>query len=197
MKIVRSVFLLTAAIAVTGCTHSVDFVDNTPPYNPAALAQPSNTNARSTCQAQYGEYKQNYLSAIQTHIAANGPGPMANRVPLDAFRAEINAAYNLVVARCKTHMKCLEAHGYDEAKCYIAAYDRKDAERAFADLALRLRELTQQNAAAAAQPVPNNVTVTTTVKQKSKQETHTDQEQKNDQDVRIKGCCKGKKKGIL
>ena len=117
---------------------------------------------------------------------------MAGRIPLDGFRAEINAAYNMVVSRCKTHIRCLEAHGYDEARCYIAAYDRKDAERAFSDLAIRLRDLAQRQAAANANAAKKggkktqttNVTVDTTIKQVT--------EQKNHQELIAKGCCDDK-----
>ncbi len=98
---------------------------------------------------------------METAIAAGRGNPEGSLAPLDAFRAEINAAYNAVVMRCKTHMHCLEAHGYDEAKCYMAATARKDAERRFADLAEDLRLIETRKKAAALRRPPS-VTVTTT-----------------------------------
>jgi hypothetical protein len=85
---------------------------------------------------------------------------------LDSFRAEINAAYNAVVMRCKTHMHCLEVQNYDEAKCYMAASDRKDAERRFSDLSEDLRRIEKKKQGKSPKPKSAPpVTVTTTVNQ--------------------------------
>lgn len=195
MKVLQAVSAIPIIMAA-GCAHTVDVTKTTIAPNPSALYQASNANAQATCEAQYANKKQNFLSAIQNHIANKGPGAMAGRVPLDGFRAEINAAYNMVVSRCKTHIRCLEAHGYDESRCYIAAYDRKDAERAFSDLAVRLRDLAQKQAAANAKAATKgagkkkqstNVTVETTIKQVT--------EQKDHQEMNVDGCCKDKDAG--
>ena len=66
--------------------------------------------ADTTCETQYQQGRQNYLAAIETIIEVRG-APNAAAAPLDAFRAEINAAYNTVVQRCKTHTHCLESRG--------------------------------------------------------------------------------------
>ena len=105
--------------------------------------------------------------------------PDMAKAPLDSFRAEVNAAYNTVVMRCKTHTHCLEVKFYDEAACYMAASDRKDAERRFADLSARLREIertfdTQHVRAKKPGPI-TKVHVDTTVTQRN------DQSQTNDQ----------------
>lgn len=195
MRILQTVSAISI-IMLAGCAHTVDVTKTTITPNPSALYATSNVNAQATCEAQYGSKKQNYLSAIQSHIAVNGPGAMAGRIPLDGFRAEINAAYNMVVSRCKTHIRCLEAHGYDESRCYISAYDRKDAERAFSDLAIRLRDLAQRQTAANAKAAKKgagkkkqstNVTVETTVMQVT--------EQKDHQELNVDGCCKDKDAG--
>ncbi|MHA7870797.1 MAG: hypothetical protein ACX939_00450 [Hyphococcus sp.] len=98
-------------------------------------------SAANTCEAQYAGQRQNYLSAVQTVLSRNAAGPNPNFAPLERFREEINASYNSVVMRCKTHVNCLEIKFYDEAACYMAATDYKDAERRFEDLSQRLREI--------------------------------------------------------
>lgn len=133
------------AILTAACTHKVD-VDEITVRNQSlssssvSAVDERRTIAAETCEAQYKKGRQNYLAAVETRIGATG-APDATKAPLDAFRAEINAAYNAVVQRCKTHMHCLEVQNYDEAKCYMAASDRKDAERRFSDLAEDLRRL--------------------------------------------------------
>ncbi|MCK5750647.1 MAG: hypothetical protein KAH44_30790, partial [Oricola sp.] len=86
---------LCAAIAIAGCAH-----DN---FHNYAVRQDA---AHETCEARYEAGRQNYLAAIETIIDSRGY-PDATRAPLDAFRAEVNAAYNTVVQRCKTHTHCL------------------------------------------------------------------------------------------
>lgn len=103
--------------------------------------------AAQTCDAQNAPERANYLSAVQELIARSGNGGAAyaaSRASLDRFREEINAAHLMVVMRCKTHVQCLEYNGYDEARCYMAASDRKDAEREFRQLAFSLRDLERQ-----------------------------------------------------
>lgn len=140
-RIVTAVFVMLAG----ACTHKVN-VDDITVRNQSVLSNnftaigERRTIATETCEAQYEKGRQNYLSAVETRIGETGE-PDATKAPLDAFRAEINAAYNAVVQRCKTHMHCLEVQNYDEAKCYMAASDRKDAERRFSDLAEDLRRL--------------------------------------------------------
>lgn len=148
----HKLFLSLAAVAlVSACTHkvAVDEItvrNETVVGNGAAAAADIRTKvADDTCEAQYVKDKQNYLSAVQTAIALGRANPNAANAPLDAFRAEINAAYNAVVMRCKTHMHCLEVQGYDEARCYMAASDRKDAERRFSDLSEDLRRIDGEN----------------------------------------------------
>lgn len=132
-------------IGASACTHKVDVKDININKTITSPASPSvderRTVAAETCEAQYQYDKQNYLSAIERVIADTAYYPDITSVELDRFRAEINAAYNAVVMRCKTHMHCLEVQRYDEAKCYISASDRKDAERRFSDIAERLREI--------------------------------------------------------
>ena len=169
----RLLFLAAFAALTQACTHKVA-VDDIRVRNetiiPAGAPQERRTIAAETCEAQYKKDKQNYLSAVQTAIAAGRSSPNASAAPLDAFRAEINAAYNAVVQRCKTHMHCLEVQRYDEARCYMAASDRKDAERRFADLSKDLRRIENEGAAAAAAAGrSNSVSVTTNVEQTNKQ----------------------------
>ncbi|WP_375203838.1 hypothetical protein [Hyphococcus sp.] len=143
MKVYLS-FLICLTALLSACTHKVDVEDITVRNQtiiPAGAPQERRDIAAETCEAQYTAGKQNYLSAAQTAIAAGRSNPNASKAPLDAFRAEVNAAYNAVVQRCKTHMHCLEVQRYDEAKCYMAASDRKDAERRFSDLAEDLRRI--------------------------------------------------------
>lgn len=135
--------------------------------------------AETTCEAQYQAGKQNYLAAIETIIASVGV-PDAPMAPLDAFRSEINAAYNTVVQQCKTHMHCLESHGYNEAKCYMSASDRKDAERRFSDLSVELRIIqNQMNMFAGAIINSPSVSVTTSVNNANKQQQGQKQKQKS------------------
>lgn len=135
------------AIVISACTHKVAVDDitvrnETINTDGASAFEVRRKIAAETCEAQYDQGRQNYLAAVETRIGAAG-APDATKAPLDSFRAEINAAYNAVVQRCKTHMHCLEVQGYEEARCYMAASDRKDAERRFSDLAEDLRRLEQ------------------------------------------------------
>ncbi len=133
----------SAIIALTGCAH--DNKELPPNGFPPGPQQPSIVErtdiADKTCEAQYAGQRQNYLSAIQTAINALNAAPNPAPAPLDRFRAEINASYNTVVMRCKTHMNCLEVQMYDEARCYMSAVDRREAERQFSDLSQRLRQI--------------------------------------------------------
>ncbi len=53
-------------------------------------------------------------------------------------------------------MNCLEFQNYEEAKCYMSAGDRKEAERRFADLAEDLRRIEQRKTArSTAKPKPS------------------------------------------
>lgn len=137
----KTILALTASALASACTHKVAVDDirvtNETTVSSAEFDQRVQV-AKETCEAQYERDKQNYLAAVEARIAAGGK-PDATKAPLDAFRAEINAAYNNVVQRCKTHMHCLEVQRYDEGSCYMAASDRKDAERRFSDLAEDLR----------------------------------------------------------
>ncbi len=187
---------LAGAVTVSGCTQT-NKVEG--PLVLDGVVSPVTVDERKsiaaeTCEVQYQSDKQNYLSAVQSVIASTSSTPDMSKAPLERFRAEINAAYNTMVARCKTHTNCLEVKGYDEAACYISASDRKDAERRFSDLAERLREIERDHDVKAAHhkkkkkgkkktPVPQ-VTVTTTVNQNNeqKQKTHVG-DKVEDQDV--------------
>ncbi len=136
MKIYLAMIATSAAV-LSGCKQEAP-ISYPPPY--PSITQRSNV-AASTCDAQYIKHKQNYLSAVQSVIAAQAALPDATNAPLDSFRAEVNAAYNTVVMRCKTHTHCLEVQHYNEAACYMAASDRKDAERRFSDLSEDLRRI--------------------------------------------------------
>ncbi|NOX84156.1 MAG: hypothetical protein GXP06_14460 [Alphaproteobacteria bacterium] len=142
----RNLILSIAALSATACTHKVA-VDDIVVRNQrvGGPQQPTLEErkkvAAETCEVQFEYDRQNYLSAVQSIISKSAPFPIMAGIPLDGFRAEINASYNTVVARCKTHTNCLEVKLYDEASCYMAASDRKDAERRFSDLAERLREI--------------------------------------------------------
>ncbi len=136
--------LAAVAAMAQACTHKLavdDITVRNETVVPAGAVDTRRAIAAETCEAQYTPEKQNYLSAVETAIARGRANPDASKAPLDAFRAEINAAYNAVVQRCKTHMHCLEVQRYDEARCYMAASDRKDAERRFSDLAEDLRRI--------------------------------------------------------
>jgi hypothetical protein len=162
--------ILAAAAVASACTHrlAVDDItvrNQTIQSGGAAAYAERKSIAAETCEAQYEEGRQNYLAAVETRIGAAG-APDATKAPLDSFRAEINAAYNAVVMRCKTHMHCLEVQNYDEAKCYMAASDRKDAERRFSDLSEDLRRIEKKKQGKSPKPKSAPpVTVTTTVNQ--------------------------------
>lgn len=175
--------VVIAMLAVSGCTqtNTVEgplIVDR--PTSPVTIEQ-RKAIAAATCESQYASEKQNYLSAVQTVIADLKARPDMDNAPLERFRAEINAAYNAMVSRCKTHTNCLEVQGYDEAACYISASDRKDAERRFSDLSERLRQIERdhdrQIAHSKKKKPGARVTVTTTVKQ----DNHQTQKQKQKQ----------------
>ncbi|MFC2952817.1 hypothetical protein ACFOOP_12840 [Marinicaulis aureus] len=197
--------IIAALAALTqGCTHKVavdDFTVRNETIIPAGEPQARRDIAAETCEAQYTAGKQNYLSAVQGAIAAGASNPDASKAPLDAFRAEINAAYNAVVQRCKTHMHCLEVQRYDEAKCYMAASDRKDAERRFSDLAEDLRRIESKPRSDHGHKAKSKPAVI--VNNKNTMTQNNDQRQKNDaqtgdriedQDV-LKVC--GDVKGLL
>ncbi|MEZ5893627.1 MAG: hypothetical protein R3C58_10880 [Parvularculaceae bacterium] len=169
----KHIAVAASAALISSCMH--DMGQSTPPLGAPPPDPMYEYDARlkvaaETCEAQYSADKQNYLAAVESRIAEIGQ-PDASRAPLDAFRAEINAAYNAVVQRCKTHMNCLEVQRYDEAKCYIAASDRKDAERRFADLAADLRRIEKDAQRKRKPQPPANVTVTTNVEQTNEQTT--------------------------
>ena len=168
---------------------------------PAGAPQERRTIAAETCEAQYTPGRQNYLSAVQTPIAAGRSDPDASKAPLDAFRAEINASYNAVVQRCKTHMHCLEVQRYDEAKCYMAASDRKDAERRFADLAEDLRRIEKKSRSTSGRKGKSKPAVI--VNNKNTMTQNNDQRQENDaqtgdriEDQDVLAVC-GNVKGLL
>ena len=182
---------LAALLAgVGGCAHNDDAHNNNidPTFiEPVRPTIEDRTKiASSTCEAQYSKDRQNYLAAIESVIAKHNGTPSVGSAPLDRFRAEINGAYNAVVTRCKTHTHCLEVHGYEEAKCYMAASDRKDAERRFADISERLRELELQRARKKKKKPGTSVKVETTVIQSTKQKQSVDTgDDIEDQDVLI------------
>ena len=191
-----SLFAASAGtIFVTGCTQTTRVegplvMDGV--FSPVTVAERKSI-AAETCEAQYQSDRQNYLSAVENVIAVTRRAPDMSKAPLERFRGEVNAAYNAMVMRCKTHTNCLEVLGYDEAACYMAASDRKDAERRFSDLAERLREIERRYDVKAAhhkkkkkKAKPPQVTVTTTVTQNNeqKQKTHVG-DKVEDQDVAI------------
>jgi len=133
--------ITASAAAISGCTHQVDITKRTIADSNYSSIDQRTSVAANTCDAQYKKDRQNYLSAVQSVIASGQSLPNASRAPLDSFRAEVNAAYNTVVMRCKTHTHCLEVKNYNEAACYMAASDRKDAERRFSDLSEDLRRI--------------------------------------------------------
>lgn len=163
------VTIAATAIAATGCAHDVNVTKTTlgsPTY--ASINQRTNV-AANTCDAQYKKDRQNYLSAVQAVIASGQALP--------------NAAYNAVVMRCKTHMHCLEFQGYDEAKCYMAASDRKDAERRFSDLSEDLRRIEREHGGRkhhAKKKKHGKPNVNVTVTQSNDQGQRNDQSQTND-----------------
>ncbi len=142
----RTFILSIAALSATACSHKVA-VDDIVVRN-QRIGGPQHPTledrkkvAAETCEVQFEYDRQNYLSAVQSIISKTAAYPDITGVSLERFRAEINASYNAVVMRCKTHTHCLEVKLYDEAGCYMAASDRKDAERRFSDLAERLRDI--------------------------------------------------------
>ncbi|GAB4524709.1 MAG: hypothetical protein Kow00133_13030 [Amphiplicatus sp.] len=177
-SIILSSFILTA------CTikHQADIraYDGDPPLK-ANIDERINVAAQ-TCETQNAAESRTYLSAVQDLVAQAGHGGAANaamRASLDQFREEIIAAHRTVVMRCKTHMQCLEANRYVESKCYMAAADRKDAEREFRLLAYELRDLEREvklaeidskKTAAKAKKKPPKITVETNVTQTNNQQ---------------------------
>ena len=139
--------IAATASALTGCTHDVNVTKTTTGVPAYTSIDGRKSVAANTCDAQYKKGRQNYLSAVQSIIASGRALPNATNAPLDQFRAEVNAAYNTVVMRCKTHMHCLEFQRYNEAACYMSASDRKDAERRFADLSEDLRRIEREGKA--------------------------------------------------
>ena len=136
--------IAASAAAISGCTHQVDITKRTIVDSSYSSIDQRTSVAANTCDAQYKKDRQNYLSAVQSVIASGQSLPNASWAPLDSFRAEVNAAYNTVVMRCKTHTHCLEVKNYNEAACYMAASDRKDAERRFSDLSEDLRRIERE-----------------------------------------------------
>ena len=141
----KTPFLVIAALAMAlaGCAD----IQTTSVYSrySRGMTQPTIDQrvdvAAKTCDSKYEAKKQNFLSAAQTKLASS-PIPLnPNRAPLERFRAEVDAAYNNVVSRCKAHINCLEVKFYDEAACYMSANDYNNAERDFKELAIRLREI--------------------------------------------------------
>ena len=195
VKLLAAAALLCIGLA-GGCEHNQigDNVDLAPPAGPAlpelATIEQRKAIAAATCESQYASERQNYLSAVQTVIADLKARPDMSNAPLERFRAEVNAAYNAMVSRCKTHTNCLEVQGYNEAACYISASDRKDAERRFSDLSERLRQIERDYdkkiARAKKKKSGTRVTVTTNVKQSNDQaqDTHVGDEIE-DQDVLV------------
>lgn len=169
----KNLFALAAAgMTAAGCSH-----DNFGNYGVRQNA------AHETCEARYEEGRQNYLAAIETIIESTGV-PNATMAPLDAFRAEVNAAYNSVVQRCKTHTHCLESNRYNEAKCYMASGDRTNAENRFANLSVELRIIqNQMNMFAGAVINSPSVSVTTSVNNANKQKQGQEQKQKSKADA--------------
>lgn len=198
--------IAAASALAASCTHQVDVRRETVVgAGAAASAVIRRQVAHDTCEAQYERDKQNYLAAAETAIAVGRTNPSGPAAPLDAFRAEVNAAYNTVVQQCKTHMHCLEAQNYDEARCYMAASDRKDAERRFADLSVELR-IIQNQMTMFADAVINSpsVSVTTSVNnankqkqgQKQKAEAEADAHNGHDIDQDVLAVC-GDVNGLL
>lgn len=179
----RALISLFLTVSAAGCMTTGggngDF-DPLPPVETVTIDQ-RKLIAAETCEAQYAGERQNYLSAVQNVIAEVRTQPNMNNAPLESFRAEINAAYNAMVMRCKTHTNCLEVQSYNEAACYMSATDRKDAERRFSDLSQRLRQIERdydkQLAMSKKKKRGARVTVTTNVNQAN------DQNQSNDTHV--------------
>ncbi len=170
-------FLMAGAIAlaVTGCANAPQHYPQN--FNPRAQI------AHETCESQADIQKAEYLAAVEDLLstaAPPAPGIAAVAAPLERFRAEINSAHRTVVMRCKTHMQCLEIRGYDEAKCYMAASDRKDAERRFADLSYQLRDL-EREIELAAMASSSDININTNISQHNKNKNKNNQ--KNETDV--------------
>lgn len=174
-----SFLIIAGLLAVAGCTHRADVIVRDGDAPPQQLSQNRNQVAAATCDAQAAPDRSNYLSAVQnltSQASQSGADTAAARASLDQFREEVNAAYLNVVMRCKTHMHCLEVNSYNEARCYMAATDRKDAERGFGDLAYQLRDLEREvrladiDARARSKAKPPKVTVETNVTQSVEQE---------------------------
>ncbi|MEO1240508.1 MAG: hypothetical protein AAFX54_01245 [Pseudomonadota bacterium] len=177
------VMIAATAVSLAGCTHDVNVTKKTVGGSPYASIDQRTNVAANTCDAQYKKERQNYLSAVQAVIASGKALPNAASAPLDRFRAEVNAAYNAVVMRCKTHMHCLEFQRYNEAKCYMAAGDRKDAERRFSDLSEDLRRIEREHGAHkrhAKKKKHGKPNVNVTVTQRNDQGQRNDQSQSND-----------------
>ncbi len=172
-----------AALLIASCEHYVtaDVTVNEDDAAPTAISYNRSDIARETCEAQYQPDRQNYLSAAQT-ILSKSTISGGGGAPLERFRAEVNAAYNSVVMRCKTHMHCLEVNRYNEAACYMSASDRKDAERRFSDLSERLRELESERDARIADSKKPAPSARASVKNSITQSNDQSQDQKNDQD---------------
>lgn len=195
---IRLTFAVFAcALTLNGCHPAepeviIEYVEKRP------TLEERNQMAQNTCEAQYSAEHQNYLAAIESVIAKSSATPSIRRAPLDAFRAEINAAYNAFVSRCKTHTNCLEYHGYNEAACYMSASGRDQAEQRFAALAEELREIERDydvKIARSRRSKDTNVTVETNVSQSNEQNTDAQTGDRiEDQDVAI--VC-GNAQGLL
>ncbi len=142
----KKISILISLLLGSACSSSQTTIDQRT-YPEGTTPTPGADIADRTCESQADVTKAEYLSAIQDLMATASSSaasmPVA-RAPLDRFRAEVNSAHRAVVMRCKTHIRCLEANLYDEARCYISASDRKDAERRFSDLSYQLRDLERE-----------------------------------------------------
>lgn len=148
MRYLLSLAAVTA-LAASGCMHTAP--KDPLPFPTIGAAEDPYTRADvadRTCEATAAPERDRYLSAIQRLLSDQGTQgaamSVASRASVEHFRDEVNGAYFTVVARCKTHMQCLEANQYNEPSCYMAAGDRKDAERRFADLSYDLRDLERE-----------------------------------------------------
>jgi|GEM_PF-2846942 len=193
---------IAVAFTLSACEHTVTHNVN---RGFASTSTPTTrlTVADETCESQANIKKQSYLAAIEDVIARRASAASAStaavNAPLDRFRSEVNAAHRAVVMRCKTHMNCLEANYYDEAKCYMSASDRKDAERRFADLSYRLRDIEREVRLAVISKTQSkqNLTINNSLQQTAKQKQGQTQSADNtivDQDI-LQLC--GSSEGLL
>lgn len=131
----------SAALVVTGCTtpteanrFSLDVAQRV--CNVDALAEEKatqlatvNTSKRSIRQFQnrFGSYNEQTMTILASK--------------LNAYEAEVEAAYRFVTQACGAYMRCLERNDYNETDCLRTEARWNQSQKRFSDLSLEIRRI--------------------------------------------------------